>query len=217
MRETHAYTLLDQKTKKLQKETGNYKLRSALNTGRTTRELFKAAIIRPGKMLLFSPIIFLLSLYMAIVYGYLYLLFTAMPTVFKDQYNFSGGQIGLSYIGFGVGSLLGLAIMGATSDRISQHLAKKNGGEAKPEFRLPLMAFGSVFVPAGLFLFGWSAEKNEHWILPIIGTLFVGIGMVSAFVSALSLSRHHGLIKIDGNLCVFSRCIYRTFSICHRC
>lgn len=183
MRETDARALLEQKTKKLRKETGNPKLRSALDTGRTTKELFRAATIRPGKMLLFSPIIFSLSLYMAMVYGYLYLLFTAIPMVFQQQYGFTTGQVGLSYIGFGVGSMIGLGIAGGMSDRIFQRLTKKNGGDPKPEYRLPIMAIGSVFVPVGLFLFGWTADKDEHWILPIIGTTFVGLGMVTAFMS----------------------------------
>ncbi|KAF7553385.1 hypothetical protein G7Z17_g3675 [Cylindrodendrum hubeiense] len=183
MRETDAHTLLEQKAKKLRKETGNPKLRSVHDTGRTTKELFKTAIIRPCKMLIFSPIVFSLSLYMAIVYGYLYLLFTAMPLVFETQYGFTTGKVGLTYLGFGIGSMIGLAIAGGTSDRLAQRLTKKNGGESKPEYRLPVMGIGSVFVPVGLFMFGWTAENNDHWILPIIGTSFVGIGMVAAFMS----------------------------------
>ncbi|KAI8652917.1 MFS domain-containing protein [Fusarium keratoplasticum] len=183
MRETGANALLEQKAKRLRKETGNPKLTSKLDTGVATKELFKIATIRPGKMLLFSPIILCLSLYMAIVYGYLYLLFTAIPTVFKMRYGFTTGQVGLSYLGFGVGSIIGVGITGATSDRISQWLTKKNGGKAKPEYRLPIMAMGSVFVPGGLFMFGWTVQNHDHWILPIIGTSLVGLGMMAGFMS----------------------------------
>ena len=183
MRETYHYTILDKKTKRLRKETGNPKLRSALDTGRTTQEVFNLAIVRPSKMLLFSPIVFLLSLYMAIIYGYLYLIFTAMPGMFEGQYGFSTGSVGLSYVGIGVGSLIGLVIAAGTSDRTVNYLTKKNGGERKPEYRLPVIIPGSIFVPVGLFMFGWTAEKNEHWILPIIGTAFIGTGMICAFVS----------------------------------
>ncbi|CAM1509306.1 Fc.00g030450.m01.CDS01 [Cosmosporella sp. VM-42] len=183
MRETYHYTILNQKTKKLRKETGNPKLRSALDTGRTTKELFNLAIVRPSKMLLFSPIVFLLSLYMAIIYGYLYLLFTAMPAIFEGQYGFSTGSVGLSYLGIGVGSMIGLFIAAGTSDRTVTYLTKKNGGERKPEYRLPVIILASFFVPLGLFLFGWTAEKNDHWILPIIGTSFLGLGMICAFMA----------------------------------
>lgn len=136
-------------------------------------------------MLFLSPIVFLLSLYMAIIYGYLYLLFTAMSVVFEGQYHFSTGSVGLSYLGFGIGSALGLLLAGATSDRLAAFLKKKHGGELKPEYRLPPMAFASLLVPTGLFWFGWTAENHEHWILPIIGTGFLGTGMVLAFVSLI--------------------------------
>jgi hypothetical protein len=43
------------------------------------------------------------SIFTAISYGYLYLLFTTFPTVFHVQYGFSTGTVGLSYIGLGVG------------------------------------------------------------------------------------------------------------------
>lgn len=183
MRETYAYTILEKKTEKLRKETGNTKLRSVLDTGKTTKELFSVAIVRPTKMLFFSPIVFLLSLYQAIVYGYLYLIFTAMPMIFEGQYHFSTGSVGLTYIGLGVGSLVGLFMTTMTLDRTVKYLSEKHGTGPKPEYRLPIMVMGSFFVPLGLFMFGWTAEKNNHWILPILGTGFLGVGMIIAFVS----------------------------------
>lgn len=39
------------------------------------KELFKTSLGRPWKLLLLEPIVLLLSLYMAIVYGTLYMLF----------------------------------------------------------------------------------------------------------------------------------------------
>ncbi|KAF5027045.1 hypothetical protein F66182_853 [Fusarium sp. NRRL 66182] len=183
MEETYAYAILEKKTKKLRKQTGNTGLRSALDKGTTTRELFSMAMVRPTKMLLFSPIVSLLSLYMSIVYGYLYLLFTAMPLLFEGEYHFSSGAVGLTYLGIGVGSIVGLVIAAATSDRLVAHLTRKNGGKAKPEYRLPIIAGGCVIVPVGLFLYGWSAENRNHWIVPIIGTGLVGGGIVIMFLS----------------------------------
>ena len=47
---------------------------------------------------------------------------------------------------------------------------------AKPEHRLPFLFVGSFVMPAGLFLYGWTAEAKCHWILPILGTWLIGIG-----------------------------------------
>ncbi|PGH34121.1 hypothetical protein GX50_03084 [[Emmonsia] crescens] len=175
--------LLERKRKRLVKETGNQNLKSVLDTGKTSKELFLFAIVRPTKMLFLSPIVLLLSLFMALVYGYLYLLFTTFTNVFVQQYHFSTGSAGLSFLGIGVGSILGLAVSATLSDRILQNLAKKNNGEMKPEYRLPLMIPGGLCVPIGLFWYGWTAEKGVHYVVPIVGTGFVGVGMIMVFMT----------------------------------
>lgn len=150
-------------------------------------------------MLFLSPIVFLLSLYTAVIYGYLYLLFTTMTDVFESQYNFSQGSVGLAYLGVGVGSFIGLFVLGAVSDRLQQRLTISNGGMPKPEYRLPPMFVASWLIPLALFWYGWTAEKKDAWILPIIGTAFLGIGMIIAFVGSFDhLSRiiPHGLMFI---------------------
>lgn len=182
IRESYAPTLLARKTAKLRKDTGNPNLRSALDTGRTPKDLFMFSIVRPTKMLFLSPIVFLLSLYVGVIYGYLYLLFTTISQVFEGQYGFSQGSVGLSYLGIGIGSLIGLFSLGATSDKILKYLSQKNG-VMKPEYRLPAMIPGSFFVPISLFMYGWTAYYKTHWIVPIIGTSFLGIGMLISFVS----------------------------------
>lgn len=182
-RETYEPVLLQQHTNELIKETGNQDLRSKLNPGITKKEYFKRAIIRPTKMLIFSPIVLLLSIYMAVVYGYLYLLFTTLTPLFEGVYHFSNGTVGLTFLGIGLGSMLGLVIFGAMSDRLLKYLTKKSGtGEMKPEYRLPPLLPGCLCIPVGLFWYGWSAEKHIHWIMPIIGTAWVGLGMLGSFM-----------------------------------
>ncbi|KJZ78858.1 hypothetical protein HIM_01631 [Hirsutella minnesotensis 3608] len=183
MRETYAYTILNRKAKKLRRDTGNEALRSVLNTGRSSNDVFALAIVRPTKMLLFSPIVFLLSFYMFILYGYLYLIFTALPGLYQKDYGFSTGQVGLTYLGTGVGSAVGLVVCGVASDRLAESLRRKHQGNLKPEYRLPLMVIAGLAVPFGLFWFGWTAQTRQHWILPIIGTSLLGFGLTLAFMA----------------------------------
>lgn len=133
-------------------------------------------------MLLFQPIVLMMSLDVAIVYGYLYLLFTTFTFVFEQQYGFTTGQAGLVYLGLGIGSLLGLFIFGAASDRILKSQAKKNNGVFKPEFRLPPLVPGAILVPIGLFWYGWSAQAHTHYIVPILGSGCVGLGLLGIFL-----------------------------------
>ena len=99
------------------------------------------------KMLIFSPIVLTLSVYMAVVYGYLYLIFTTITEVYENEYHFSAGSVGLTYLGIGVGSLMGVVIFGIASDRIMKALSKD--GVMKAEYRLPPMIPGSFLIPIG--------------------------------------------------------------------
>jgi MFS family permease len=189
MPETFAPVLLDRKTKKLRKQTGNQMLRSKLDAGLSPADYIKRGIVRPLRLLIFSPITFIFALYMAVVYSYLYLLFTSMTEVFEEFYGFSTGTVGLSFLGIGVGSLLGLGIFSSMSDRyVKKRAAQSESKEMKPEYRLQLLPYGAIIMPAGFFIYGWTAEKHVHWIVPIIGTMFIGIGNLLAFM-AISLCR----------------------------
>lgn len=182
LRETYAVTLLGRKAARLRKETGNQELYSKLDLRLSTRELFVRSIVRPVKMLCLQPIVTLMAVDMAIVYGYLYLLFTTFTYVFERQYGFTSGQAGLVYLGLGIGSLIGLVVFGGGSDWLMKHKAKKNNGVFKPEFRLPPLIPGAFLVPVGLFWYGWSAQANTHYIVPILGSGVVGTGMLATFM-----------------------------------
>jgi hypothetical protein len=174
LRETNAAVLLEWKAARLRKETGNTALVSKMDRGLTPRQLFVRAITRPTKFLLLSPIVLLLSLLCAFVFGLLFMLFTTFPTVFEEQYNFSAGISGLSYLGVGIGMAVSLGVFAAVSDKLQKAL----GDSPKPEGRLKPMAWVMPAVPVGIFWYGWAAEKQTHWIVPIIGTSFFGFGLL---------------------------------------
>lgn len=90
------------------------------------------AVSRPMRMLVLSPIVTGLSLYLALIYGYLYLLFTTFSTVFPGQYGFRTGTLGLAFLGLGVGIALALLVLSWFSDWTQTKLTKKHG-ESKPE------------------------------------------------------------------------------------
>ncbi|KNG49246.1 proteasome component pre4 [Stemphylium lycopersici] len=182
-RETFHPVLLARKTRALQKATGNPSLRSKLAQDLPPREIFVRAIVRPMKMLFLSPIVGLMSLYVAINYGILYLFFTTVTFVFEGQYHFSSGAVGLSYIGVGVGMIVGMVALGILSDKIIVKQQAK--GDVKPEHRLPLFLTlpGAIGLPVGVFVYGWAVEYKVHWIVPIIFTAFIGLGNLTAMMT----------------------------------
>jgi multidrug resistance protein len=182
-RETYHPTILARKTARLRKETGNTNLRSKLDSGLPPKDVFIRSIVRPMRMLIFSPIVFLMSLYVAINYGILYLFFTTITFVFEDNYHFSSGAVGLSYLGIGVGLIAGMAFLGTTSDKIIKKEQAK--GSALPEHRLHLLLSlpGAICLPIGVFIYAWTTDKHVHWIVPIIGTSFIGLGNLTGMMT----------------------------------
>jgi MFS family permease len=145
-----------------------------MDRGLSPRQLFLRAIVRPTKLLVLSPIVLLLALLCAFVFGLLFLLFTTFPMVFEQQYNFSAGVSGLSYLGVGIGMALSLGVFASVSDKMH----KKAGDSPQPEERLKPMMYVMPAVPIGIFWYGWTADKQVHWIVPIIGTSFFGFGVL---------------------------------------
>ena len=185
LRETYSVTLLEKKTIRLRKQTGNRALRSKMDNGLSPKALFKLSIVRPLKLLFCSPVVFSLCLFAAVVYGYMYLFFTTITEVFEQKYGFSQGTAGLAYLGIGIGMLIGLITFGKGSDILLRRKAAISGTH-KPEYRLPPMIPGAVFIPIGLFIYGWTADKHIFWFVPLFGTSLVGIGIILIFVSYCS-------------------------------
>ncbi|TFK38130.1 multidrug resistance protein 4 [Crucibulum laeve] len=139
-------------------------------------------LTRPIMMLCTSFICFILSLYMAFMYGIFYLMFTTFAEFFATTYGFRPGVGGLTYLGLGIGFFAATIFGAKFADQVYHYLAAKNGGVGKPEMRIPALFFGSFFVPIGLFWYGWSAQAKTHWIMPVIGSGIFGFGMMTTFL-----------------------------------
>lgn len=175
MEETFKPVILRRKAARARKQKGDDGPRiqaQASNQDRTSNELLKRAVVRPIRILLFSPIVLLLSIYGSFLFGLIYLLFTTFPDVFGVTYEFTAGTSGLSYLGLGMGMILGILLFGILSDKILKQ--PRGGTVVRPELRLILMIYAAPFIPIGFFWYGWSADKHTHWIVPILGTFIIG-------------------------------------------
>jgi len=173
LRETNEMVLLDRKAARLRMATGRPYVARTSEALRPSKRLARA-IVRPLKLLVFSPILLFMSLYSGLAFGLLFLLFATFSLVFQEYYGFGLGTAGLAYLGLGVGMICGLILFGVLSDKL---LNQPTGGTvARPELRLPLMIWFVPSIPIGFFWYGWSAQNHTHWMIPIMGTFFVGIG-----------------------------------------
>lgn len=181
MRETFAPKILKLRTLKLEKKYPHVAFRSKYWSPLTEKEYMIRSLVRPLRMLV-NPIVLSLSLYLAVGYGYLYLVFTTLSLIFRTRYGFGLGAAGLSFLGSGIGSIIGAAVYAYWADGVHGHLSKKHGG-VRPEFRLPALMVASVCLPAGLFMYGWTLEAGYHWMAPQVACGIFGFALVLVFVS----------------------------------
>lgn len=182
--ETYAPLLMRKRAAKLHRITGK-EYRSSLETTQTTISMQKhllAALSRPWVMLFTEPIVTLLSLYMAIVYGVLYLFFAAFPIVFQQHRGWSEGKTGLAFLGIMVGILLSVVSNIMFFLRYVRKAIKAAPGLLPPEARLPESFLGAILLPIGLFWFAWTNSPSVHWMAPIAAGVPFGYGMVSVFI-----------------------------------
>ncbi|KAF8860918.1 MFS general substrate transporter [Acephala macrosclerotiorum] len=176
MRETYGPVILERKAARLRKSTGNTDLQVKGHERLSPMTHLRHSLIRPLKLLILSPVVLLLSIYVAFIFGLMFLCFSTYSAVFIEQYHFAVGVSGLAYLGQGIGMILGLGLFGGLSDRILKCRAKRNKGEMEPEERLPLMVWFTPIVPIGFFVYGWTAQEKVYWMAPIVGTSFIGLG-----------------------------------------
>lgn len=184
-RETNPTILIQRKTELLRSKLQRTELRSCYDTEqsapRTHTDRLRRGLMTPLQLLFRSPIVSIIALYIATVYGCLYLLFTTVTDVFQNTYGWSLQISGLSYIGLGLGFISGQCLFGLLSDKIILRLQKRNNSVFRPEMRLPLSIFFALFVPISFFWYGWSIKARTHWIVPIIGLFPFAFGMVGIF------------------------------------
>lgn len=104
-RETYRVRILELKASHLRKKTGNQLLRSKYEFEKgdlsKSRVLWKV-ILRPLKLLIFSPVVLLVGVCSAVGMSFVYVLITSLPEIYGKRYHMNKSVIGLTYWGIGV-------------------------------------------------------------------------------------------------------------------
>ncbi|KAF4974339.1 hypothetical protein FZEAL_8737 [Fusarium zealandicum] len=185
--ETYHPILIRNKARKVRKETGDDRWQAPNEKiQKSVVSAVSRSLLRPFQLLIFEPMCLNLCIFSAILLGILYLFFGAFPLVFSKVYGFNLWQIGLTFLGIFTG-MIAAAGLDPVWHRIRSNLVRRLSeetgieGSSEPEFRLPPAILGSVLVPAGIFMFGWSCYPWVHWIVPIIGSAIFGAGTLLIF------------------------------------
>jgi DHA1 family multidrug resistance protein-like MFS transporter len=204
--ETSSQNIIHRRTKRLRKLTGNDKLtcepdmvsaemkpkdvrilhslpKQSLRT-LTPCQIIMMSLVKPFTLMFTEPIVFLLNLYIALIYGLLYIWFESFPLVFNGIYGFNLGLEGVAFLGILVGTFVAAAVLFAWNYYYLEKQFDENGN-VEPEKRLIPAMVGCFFVPICLFWFGWASRSSVHWIVPIIGSGFFGVAAFTLFQAVL--------------------------------
>lgn len=222
--ETYAPFILRCRAQALSRMTARIYV-SRINVGKlpmTFSQELSIALTRPWILLFREPLVLLTSLYVAIIYGTLYMFFAGFPIVFQYTRGWSQGVAGLPFVGVAIGVCLATLVAGIDNKRYVRLCEEIDGrgGTVEPEARLGIAMAGSFVVPIGLFLFAWTTYPSVHWIVPVIGAVFFSCGLVMVFISLMSYlvdsCKFYKLIReiLDQRTCLLT-CRYRLCCFCY--
>ncbi|KIW38363.1 uncharacterized protein PV06_09336 [Exophiala oligosperma] len=184
--ETYAPVLLRQRAKLLTKVTGKtHMTKIDIDNPLTFHKMVRKSLVLPWALLFREPIVLLLTIYTAVIYGTLYLCFAAYPIVFQEGHGWNAGVGGLAFIGMLVGIFVGVAII-IYDNRRYIRIHRETGGFAPPETRLPTVILGGVIAIVGLAWFAATTSPSVHWIVPILAGVPFGAGFLLIFMSCMN-------------------------------
>ncbi|KAJ5601533.1 hypothetical protein N7510_011067 [Penicillium lagena] len=181
--ETYAPVLLTRKAARLRLETRNWALHSKMEEHDTDFKTFtKMYLMRPWVLLFTEPIYFLITIYMAFVYGLLFLFFESFPVAFAEVRGWALQIASLSFIGLAIGAVFaGLSIVYYTMTLYKRQI-ESTPGLFVPERRLPPMMIGAAMLPLGMFWAGWTSQPSTPWPAQVAAYIVVGAALYIIFV-----------------------------------
>ncbi|KAH8097023.1 MFS general substrate transporter, partial [Cristinia sonorae] len=182
--ETYHPALLKWKAAKLRKTTGDNKYWAPLDQRKETM-MYKIAMscYVPFKHLAVDQMALLLDLWSAILLGILYLAFQAFPIIFGQVHGFNTQEVGLSFLGIGLGMLLAVCMQLLWNRCVSFYAGKVDGQPRTPEQSLIAAQLGGILVPLSLFWLAFTTYPRVHWIVPIVASIPFGMGVLLCFTS----------------------------------
>ena len=206
--ETYAPTILARRAKRMRAETGesDHVTEQDLDK-RPFGERMRIFLVRPFQLLFGELIVFLISLYMSVLYGLLYMFFVAYPIVFQKGKGYSPSTTGLMFIPLAVGVVVSAFCSPWVNDHYRRLIAS-HAGLPPPELRLIPMMISCWCIPIGLFIFAWTSYPRLIWVGPALGGFPVGFGFIFLYNSAnnylVDAYQHQAASALAAKTCIRS-------------
>lgn len=137
----------------------------------------------PLRLLFTESVVFWFSAWVSFAWAIMYMQFGSIGLVFRDTYNFTSTQVGAVYTAVILGSVLSASVSIFIEPTLQRIWPRRM---ASPEGRLLSACFESMFLPVGLFWFGWSAHAEAPWIVPTLAIGSCSMGIFSVYLAVLN-------------------------------
>ncbi|KAB5530388.1 multdrug transfer [Coniochaeta sp. 2T2.1] len=177
--ETSSSNILYRRAGRLRALTGNpaYSSRSQISQRHlSAARIARMSLLVPWKINALDPSVLFTSLYCGLVYAIFYSFFEVFPLVYMDIYGMNYGEMGAVFMSV----LIAVLVVGVPYMAFIHYVVNKavrEGRQLQPEVRLIPGVVASFLVPAGLFLFAWTARSDIHWVVPSLGVLLASGGV----------------------------------------
>lgn len=183
LRESSRQIILERKASRLRKKTNDsrYQTRTKKQGGTDISVLTQKYFKLPLQMITQEPILIIITVYLTLVYGTLYLSYQMFPFAFQNR----GWSRPMSSLPF-ISVLLGVVSAWLVSSwhTISWYRPKhQRTGVSVPEDRLPPMILGGFVLPPALLWFGWSMQT--HWFSQVLSCFFLGFSLQLIFITGV--------------------------------
>ncbi|KAI7854745.1 major facilitator superfamily domain-containing protein [Circinella umbellata] len=148
--------------------------------------------IQPFMVLRYPDVILVLTIngcYYAILFVYM----TTTPTHFQNIYGLNTLEVGLCYIPYGIGSVVGSFIAGRILNRDFKIIAEKQGmqpdevkksGKLDPDFPIYRARLRSAWIQFTIsqlvtIAYGWTLYVQAHLAVPLVLQFIVGLSIAS--------------------------------------
>lgn len=180
-----APALLRKRAAKRRKETGNNKYWSRYDVNLSFLPLLKVNLTRPFHLAITEPICIFWDVYIALVYGILYMCFVAYPIVFSDIRGWDSGFTGLAFVGTGIGSMIVIVCEPLIRRMINAHKHDPETRRPYPEAMVSIVCIASILTPTGQIIFAWTCTPDKApWVIPILAGIPFGAGNAGVFIYA---------------------------------
>nr|CDI56200.1 related to multidrug resistant protein [Melanopsichium pennsylvanicum 4] len=181
LRETRGSIILTRRAAKLRNTTGDqrYKARAELERA-SVSVLIKNSLTRPLVFLIKEPIVTFFSLWIAFIWGFMYMLLSSIGLI-TAQHSFNPGQNGLIFL-----AIAAAGVMGNIMNLIQEYLYRKNLPTRGPEARLYLACVGAFFFPVGCFIYAWTSFPHTSIAGPVVGVFVLMTAIYHVYLACFS-------------------------------